>query len=354
MTDDGEGARPDMPADESALPSTAAPSQSFVRKYGGRLWKWSLFALVMVFVVTRGRSLWLRDGDAIRATEWDGRWLFAAAGAYSLGWLPSVWFWRKMMKRLGRQLSYRDTARAYYCGHLGKYVPGKASVVVIRAALIKQRGYRAAPAALTVTYETLVLMGAGLAVAVALGPWLIRDAKTESLPGWVRSAAAIPLLAPLTVVVLCVALLPAVSWLFSLVAEKMTPPDLLESQERVRFEPSLLASGLLAFVAGWFLHGLSLGCTLRAVTGQPFDIADWPVWTAATSLATSVGFLAIFAPGGLGVREGLLFESLSIQPGISASQAIVAAVFLRLVWFVTEIVVAGVLYYAVREREIKH
>ena len=118
MTDDGEGARRDMPADESVLPSVA-PSPSFVRKHGGRLWRWSLFALVMVFVVTRGRSLWLRDGDAIRAAEWDGRWLFAAAGAYALGWLPSVWFWRKMMKRLGGQLSYLDTARAYYCGHLG-------------------------------------------------------------------------------------------------------------------------------------------------------------------------------------------------------------------------------------------
>jgi hypothetical protein len=344
MTDDGEGARRDMTSDESAPPAT------FLRKHGVRLLKWLLFALVVGFVFTRGRALWLKDGEAIRAAEWDGRWLFAAAGAYALGWLPSVWFWRKLMQRLGGRLSYLDTARAYYCGHLGKYVPGKASVVVIRAALIKQRGYRAAPAALTVTYETLVLMAAGMAVAVALGPWLIRDAKPDALPGWLLSAASIPWLAPLVVAVLSVALLPVVSWLFSVVAEKMTPRDLLESQGPVRIESSLLASGLSAFVAGWFLHGLSLGCTLCAVTGQPFDITNWPVWTAATSLATSVGFLAIFAPGGLGVREGLLFESLSIQPGISASQAIVAAVFLRLVWFVTEIVVAAVLYYTVRAR----
>ena len=51
--------------------------------------------------------------------------------AYAVGWLPSVWFWRSLMGSLGGRVTFADAARAYYCGHLGKYVPGKAMVLVI-------------------------------------------------------------------------------------------------------------------------------------------------------------------------------------------------------------------------------
>ena len=37
------------------------------------------------------------------------------------------------------------------------------------------------------------------------------------------------------------------------------------------------------------------------------------------ALSTSLGFAVLFAPGGLGVREGILLAILNSQPGISAS-----------------------------------
>lgn len=128
----------------------------------------------------------------------------------------------------------------------------------------------------------------------------------------------------------------------------MTPAELKGSGAPVRIEARLLGQGLLAFAGGWALHGLSLGCTLRGVTGTEFELATWPVWTGATALATTGGFVVLFAPGGLGVREGLLFETLSFQPGIGPAAAVAAALVLRVIWFATEILLAGALYWCIR------
>ena len=57
--------------------------------------------------------------------------------------------------------------RAYVVSHLGKYVPGKAMVVVVRAGMVVPFGARASTAAIATFYETLVMMAAGGLVAAA-------------------------------------------------------------------------------------------------------------------------------------------------------------------------------------------
>jgi hypothetical protein len=56
------------------------------------------------------------------------------------------------------------------------------------------------------------------------------------------------------------------------------------------------------------------------------------------------GFVAIFAPGGLGVREGLLMELLERELG---PRAVVVALLLRGVTLAGEVLVSGALYYGV-------
>ena len=110
----------------------------------------------------------------------------------------------------------------------------------------------------------------------------------------------------------------------------------------------LVAVGLVTFCVSWAMLGLSLGCTLRAVAPIDFDLRDWPMWTGTIALATSVGFIAVFAPGGVGVREGLLIEVLHSQQGVGERAAVAAAVVLRLVWLASELIAAGALFYLVK------
>ena len=316
------------------------------RPIAGRLWlalRWALCLIVLAFVGRRGAELWQQE--ELQRVEFSAVWLILAALAYLVGWLPSLWFWHVLLQRLGADVRIFDAARAYYCGHLGKYIPGKATVLVIRSGMLRERGSPVTVSALTATYETLLMMGAGLALAVALAPRLLSETTTGRWSPWLRQIISVWWLPSLVVLGACLLLLPVVSELLTYVAVRMTPRGMLGGDRSVGVGQRLLAAGLAAFLAGWALHGLSLGLTLRAL-GTPLSAADWPLWTGAVSLSTVIGFFAIFAPGGMGVREGLLIETLQIQPHIGPQQAVVASIFLRLVWLAAELLIAAVLYYS--------
>jgi uncharacterized membrane protein YbhN (UPF0104 family) len=103
---------------------------------------------------------------------------------------------------------------------------------------------------------------------------------------------------------------------------------------------------MLFFFAAWWIQGLVLGLTIRAVSTAPLAWADWPFWTGTTALAMVGGFVAVFAPGGLGVREGLLMELL--QHELGPHDAVLVALLLRGVSLAGEILAAGLLYYGVK------
>lgn len=313
--------------------------------------KWTLCLLVLWFVGQRAIELWQEEDWS--QVQFHLGWLVLAGFAYLAGWLPSVWFWRTMIHRVGGHVRFDDAARAYYCGHLGKYVPGKATVLVIRSALLKDRGAPVSVSILTATCETLMMMAVGAALGVALFPWLMGTEETANLPAWGRWLLAVPWLPGVLVAVGCIVFTPIIALLLTLMAGKFTPAGLLEGEEKVRITPGLVYRGLGAFTLSWILHGLSLGLTLRAV-GDSMHWANWPVWTGGVAGATAIGFAALFTPGGLGVREGLLLEVLSVQPNVTPGQAVAGPLLLRAVWFISEICLAAVLYYCVREQSPNH
>ncbi|MEM1062119.1 MAG: hypothetical protein AAGJ97_07320, partial [Planctomycetota bacterium] len=79
--------------------------------------------------------------------------------------------------------------------------------------------------------------------------------------------------------------------------------------------------------------------------------AEWATWTAVAAASTSVAFAMIFAPGGIGVREGLLMALMKPLPMVGATPAVAAAVVWRLVGVVVELIVASVLFFALRGGE---
>ncbi len=312
-----------------------------------RLWpllKWVLFSLVIVFVGQRAWKLW-REGDVGSVTiHWP--WLVAASVLYLVGWLPSVLLWHRLIHGLGGSSNRWDVARAYFAGHLAKYIPGKASVLLVRAGMLADRGCRPSVSALTSTYEVLVAMGVGLAVGLTMAPVVWPKGVIDGLPTAIRPAFEHPLLFGIGVVIVCVVLVPFVARVLGMIAQKLTPPVSTLSPPHLvtpsQTEPPptpisapFLLGWCLFSVTTWLMHGLSLGCTLRAV-GVDTSLSDWLIWTGDVSSASFLGFAAMFAPGGLGVREAALLELLRTQPGISQSQAVAATVLLRAAWLAAE------------------
>lgn len=319
--------------------STATPT---VPRQNRRWWlvvKWTLFVVMMYFVGKRAFALW-HDSPSVQV-HINVLWLIPATVFYLMGWLPSVWFWRALLKKLHQHAGLYAIVRAYFVGHLGKYVPGKALVLVIRGALLKDFGVNPLLAALTAAYETLVSMAAGAAIAVALAPVVIPDAIWERLPASVQFLHQQPLLVPILVAVAVVASTPFSAWLFTRLGRRVLRHI---DAPQAGITARLVLQGVLITSLGWVCHALSLGCTLQSISDQPVNVAQFPIWLASVSLSTFAGFVVLIAPGGLVIREWILIEILKDQPSIGNEKAIIAAFLLRLVWFVAELATAGSLY----------
>jgi uncharacterized membrane protein YbhN (UPF0104 family) len=313
------------------------------------LLKWLLFAVVVGYVCYHGYRLWTQSDVRQRPLSAAGiGWLCASGVVYIVSWLPSVWFWRELMRAVGGRVTFRDAARAYYCGHLGKYIPGKAMVLVIRAALVKDRGCPALLAAVTASYETLVMMGTGVAFGAALAPLLFRDwiaVHLRSLEG----SPTLQTVSALAVVTFAVAgSLPLVAKVLSWIAAKAVPESSLIRAQEIAIPPRMIAAGCLAFCVSWAAQGLSLGLIVHAVGESAFQITDVPLWTGAMALSTSLGFAVLFAPGGLGVREGILLAILNSQPGMSPQAAVAVTVISRIVSFLAELAISTILFSTTR------
>ncbi|WP_417382074.1 lysylphosphatidylglycerol synthase transmembrane domain-containing protein [Gimesia sp.] len=312
-----------------------------------KLTKWGLLTLVLYFVWQQGSQLYEQQQEAISDIQIRPTWLILSGVCYFIAWLPSVWFWQKLMLASGEKVDFWPTARAYYCGHLGKYIPGKVTVLLIRATLLKEFGVRMSVAAVTAAYETLAVMGVGLVLFLALIPFVINTDQLDQWPAWVQYIQSHPLLVPTVILIVLFVSLPLVARLLNLFSKKFTRSEVEASSDEPQpeFSLRLLYAGVLMFLLSWSLHGLSLGLTLASISDQGLIWQEWPRWMAAVSAAYALGFLALFAPAGLGVREGLISAILAGSPVIGDVNAFVTAILVRIVSFASELLSAFVLYY---------
>jgi hypothetical protein len=240
------------------------------------------------------------------------------------------WFWVRLLRSEGIRVTMVTGLRCYFVSQLGKYIPGKAWVILMRVGMLGAPGTKLA-VGMTATYETLTNMAAGTLMGIALLPSLgVLPPTVSGNVGALAGIAALPLI---------LALLNKAA---VRIAAARRGPDApaLPSPSLV-----LLAQGLLHGACGWCFLGVSLGLVIRAVAPDP------PPWTwggylgdlAAVALSYVLGFVVLVAPGGLGVRELVLQHTLTRQfigtldePG-AAGTAVVVALVLRLVWTIAEL-----------------
>src|SRR5207248_4039587 len=77
-------------------------------------------------------------------------------------------YWRALLASFDLRPPLAPTVRAYYIGQLGKYVPGKAWALLLRANLIHPFGVGRGMATLTAFYEVLTTMASGALLALVL------------------------------------------------------------------------------------------------------------------------------------------------------------------------------------------
>jgi len=253
-------------------------------------------------------------------------------------------FWARLVRREYPHVGMTSLVTSYLASHVGKYVPGKALVIVIRCGLANRLGVPVAVGALTTIYETLTVMSCGAAVAV-----VVVLATRPDLTGvvWKLTLAFVLVLLPV---------LPGIyNRLAMRLARRFLPPD---HPQLTRIPVSTLIEGAAFALAGWVCLGGSVGQLLdtllpSASWSSPEILIQLIAWNA---MATVGGFLAVPAPGGLGVREAILqsmLVAMPLTPAVGEAQAALAAIVLRLVWLITEVLLAAGIFTGLWLRQVR-
>lgn len=259
-------------------------------------------------------------------------WLVASCGFYVLATLPAAWFWHAVLVAMGQRPTWWESLRAYYVGYLGKYVPGKALVVVIRAAMVKSPRVDVGVAAVSVFVETLTLMAVGAVVSAVIIAVLFREQWLLMLIAvGLGVCAGIPTFPPLF------------RKIIGLFRVAKASPQVAAAVQGLRL--GLMSRGWVAMAISWVLMGMSLWATLHALPETTADLNDirrvLPLLVASISLATVAGFMSLI-PGGAFVRELVVIELL--KPTFGDVPAIISAVVMRLVSIVSEVLISTILY----------
>ena len=334
-------------------------------------WKrwWPLVKLVVAVVVATAVG-WSFARDLNNPALWQRTfqpgWLILAGLLYLLGLGCWCFYWQRLLVRLGQQPRPAALIRAYYVSHLAKYVPGKAWTLLLRAGLIRGPNVSGGIGGMTAFYEVLTTMAAGAILAVALlagfgreasagldwnGLWAVltfQPPESFNLGRWTAAAFAGMLLLAVG--------LPLVPPVFNRFAERLSLPF------RGKDAPPLpkvtwgaLLEGLVITSVGWLFLAGSFWTTLQAAADGrlPWSPDLMARSTASLGIAYIAGFVLLFAPGGLGVREYLLTlllapelaDGLQVDACEGRGIVVLAVLALRLTWTVAEVLAAAVVWW---------
>jgi uncharacterized membrane protein YbhN (UPF0104 family) len=253
----------------------------------------------------------------------------AAMVSVLIAMLAAMQVWRLLLTALGSPLPARTAARIMFVGQLGKYLPGSVWPVLAQMELGSAHRVPRHHSASASVLTTLVSVPSGLLTALVTLPFVAGPAPYR----WALLAAP-ALLACLHPKVLNYVL----GRLFRLTRR---PP--LEQPLTAR----AVATSLAWSFGSWIFYGLQiwlLATRLDAPRGTGALLA-----IGGFAFAWSVGFLAVFAPAGAGVREVLLVALLSPVLGVGAATAV--ALVSRALTTVGDLLAAGLAAGCVRRPE---
>src|ERR1035437_6262546 len=286
---------------------------------GKRIWQVVQVTFFVVALAYFARAI-VHDWDALAtlpSTLHPNWWMIVASGGWVLAsYVVLIETWRQIVIAWGGHLSWGSAARIWFISNLGRYVPGKVWQIGAMGAMAQQAGVSSVAAIGSSLVVNLVNILAGFLVVAVAGS---------------RNIVGSPAAFVAALVVFCVVVL-ASPWLL--------PP-------LARLAPR--STGRNVAVAGcavaWNLYGIAF---------RDLDVALFGVAAGKTSAYTAVfilsylmGYITLFAPGGIGVREGFLLSLLAAAGLETGAQGETLVIVSRL-WLTIIEAAPGLILLAIR------
>lgn len=309
---------------ESGRPAGATTAAPRRRRRGWRLLVQVALTVGVTWIIVAQVGVSLDEALALELAVPDPSvgWLAASIVALAVAMAATARMWGWMVAELGgADPGLKGSLRIVLTANLGRYLPGKVWQLAGLAVLSRRSGIAGSVG----TAAGALGQGFHLAGAAVVGLWALAG-RGELTGGAVWLGVGV------------LALFVAVA----------SVPGIVHSGMRVTFRlagireeppprPGLLFGPrwVLLHTLVWMLYGAAFVLLVR---GLGFDTTGGAYLAAAFSAAYLLGYLALFAPAGIGVREGVLIALVRPVLGTSA----VGIAVLARVWItVVELVPAG-------------
>jgi uncharacterized membrane protein YbhN (UPF0104 family) len=289
--------------------------------------QWIIVIGIFIFL---GKMVW-ENWTQVREAHFTFRPfpLLLSTFIFVLSYFIQIWAWYLITLKLGIAISLSETLGSWFYSQLGKYLPGKVWLLLARFYFYESKGKskKAISIALYLEMVTLIVAG-GLIFLVALlffkevGPFY--------------SGKQFWYLVLLLILFAFIFLHPQVlqkilNW--ALVPFKREPLFLSISYSDVLWILSVC-------ILSWVIGGISFYLFIDSV--YPVSSETILFLTGALAFSSILGIVAIFAPSGLGVREGTLVYLLSFIMPVSV--AVIISILTRIWMTLIEIGLIGVIY----------
>ncbi|NOR44735.1 MAG: hypothetical protein GQ534_04040 [Candidatus Delongbacteria bacterium] len=233
-----------------------------------------------------------------------------------------VFAWKYLLGTLGGNLKISKAMRIWFISNLGRYIPGKVWQISGLIILSGKEGVTKKVSSVSVIYSQIVANLIGLSLGMFL--FVKDEEKTTHTLMFVG-------------VLIALAILPFVINKLAISALSI----LKKPKETFEISYGKFIVYVFMQLINWIVMGLAFVLFINVFT--ELSIFEHPTALLILPISWTLGLLAIFAPGGIGVREGIMtvYLSMFISPGLAA-----VIPWIYRIWLTAfELLLAGIFYF---------
>lgn len=288
-----------------------------------QFWLLAFIALCGIFVA---KYLYSEVGRLRQPLHIRMEYLALAVGIQVLFWWLAAAIWKRVVRLTsGTHLAMLASLSHLFIVSLGKYLPGKVWGMLARGVRMKQHGVDAKGAFYATFHEQLLTLEASVVLCGALAFVLF-----DGLWAWLAltTVAGLLVCGKRTQQVAEFFFGKLLVWLGA--SDTYSKGTVLTEGVRI--------SLILQFTVLWILNGLVVVCLYLAWFGGTLGYEFVVTVVFANTIGITLGFFALFAPAGIGVREGVTSALLVSQ--MPLADALMLSLLFR-IWGVIIEVVGG-------------
>ncbi len=291
-----------------------------------RILRWAIVIAIFFFL---GRMVW-SHWNQVKDTPFTLRPfpLVLSTLIFAFSYFIQIWAWYLITLRLEIPLSASETLESWFYSQLGKYLPGKIWLLLSRFYFYESKGKSKKNISVALYLEMVTMIAAAVVIFLVV---LILHREMGLLNSW-GGYGGLVLLSFFGLVFLHPRVLQKMlNWV--LVRWKREPISLSISYAHILWI-------LFVCILSWIAGGIGFYLFINSV--YPVTSQYIPFLTGALAASSMLGLIAIFAPSGLGVREGALVYLLSFV--MATPVAVIISILTRIWITLIEIGLIGVIY----------